>query len=241
ALNRGYLITTVLAAGLFGFAAWAMLQPAGADVDLGTPGTQLASPETWAFYWICGIVGMVIAFVYVWITQYYTEARYRPVKEIARAAETGPATNILSGFSRGVEATALAPIGVRAHLSAQTTTNGAGIMEMWGKARGARPRLDKLDAAGNTTKALTKGYAVGSAALAAFLLFTAYLHEGRILRAGAGITTNCTPIINLAIPEVFVGALIGVMIVFLFSSLAIRAVGPTAWEIINDVRAQFRA
>src|SRR5881628_2098938 len=105
ALNRGYLVTTVLAAVLFGFAAWAMLEPAGVDIDPLVPGVQLASPETWLFYWLCGIAGMVTAFLYVWITQYYTEARYRPVKEIARASETGPATNIISGFSVGLEAT----------------------------------------------------------------------------------------------------------------------------------------
>src|SRR6266705_5368197 len=105
ALNRGYLVTTLLAAVLFGFAACAMLEPAGADVDPSVPGVQLASPETWLFYWLCGIAGMVTAFLYVWITQYYTEARYRPVKEIARASETGPATNIISGFSVGLEAT----------------------------------------------------------------------------------------------------------------------------------------
>src|SRR3989449_1777735 len=105
ALNRGYLVTTLLAAVLFGFAAWAMLEPAGVDIDPLVPGVQLASPETWLFYWLCGIAGMVTAFLYVWITQYYTEARYRPVKEIARASETGPATNIISGFSVGLEAT----------------------------------------------------------------------------------------------------------------------------------------
>ena len=267
ALNRGYLITTVLAAGLFGFAAWAMLQPAGADVDLGTPGTQFASPETWAFYWICGIVGMVIAFVYVWITQYYTEARYRPVKEIAKASETGPATNIIAGVSVGLEATwlpvlvvcsgllvtywlgtitgipdgglygtAIATMGMlatAAYILAMDTfgpivDNGAGIIEMSGMSDEARRNMDKLDAAGNTTKALTKGYAVGSAALAAFLLFSAYLEEAQI------------DSVDMAKPEVFVGGFIGAALVFLFSAFAIRAVGRAAWSIIKDVRDQFK-
>src|SRR5881409_368525 len=216
ALNRGYLVTTLLAAVLFGFAAWAMLEPAGADVDPSVPGVQLASSETWLFYWLCGIAGMVTAFLYVWITQYYTEARYRPVKEIARASETGPATNIISGFSVGLEATwlpvivvvsallisywlgqstgisdgglygtAIATMGMlstAAYILAMDTfgpivDNGAGIIEMSGMPEEARRNMDKLDAAGNTTKALTKGYAVGSAALAAFLLFNAYLQE----------------------------------------------------------------
>src|SRR5207247_6326722 len=96
ALNRGYLVATVLAAILAGVAAWAMLQP---------PASSGADPLTWIRYWACGIAGMITAFLYVWITQYYTEAKYRPVKEIARSSETGPATNIIAGFSVGLEAT----------------------------------------------------------------------------------------------------------------------------------------
>src|SRR5881409_2534212 len=266
ALNRGYLVTTVLAAVLFGFAAWAMLEPAGVDIDPLVPGVQLASPETWLFYWLCGIAGMVTAFLYVWITQYYTEARYRPVKEIARASETGPATNIISGFSVGLEATwlpvivvvsallisywlgqstgipnggiygtAIATMGMlstAAYILAMDTfgpivDNGAGIIEMSGMSEDARRNMDKLDAAGNTTKALTKGYAVGSAALAAFLLFNAFLSEARVKS------------VDLAHPETFVGGFIGAALVFLFTAYAIRAVGRAAWAIIKDVRDQF--
>src|SRR5438552_2513694 len=211
ALNRGYLVATILAAALFGVAAWAMLEP--------TPGT--ADPLTWARYWVCGIVGMVTAFLYVWITQYYTEAKYRPVQDIAKASETGPATNIISGFAVGLEATwlpilvvagailvsyavgqstgigngglygtAIATMGMlstAAYILAMDTfgpivDNGAGIIEMSGMSEAARRNMDKLDAAGNTTKALTKGYAVGSAALAAFLLFNAFLEETGIAK-----------------------------------------------------------
>jgi len=257
ALNRGYLVATILAAALFGVAAWAMLEP--------TPGT--ADPLTWARYWVCGIVGMVTAFLYVWITQYYTEAKYRPVRDIAKASETGPATNIISGFAVGLEATwlpilvvagailvayavgqstgigngglygtAIATMGMlstAAYILAMDTfgpivDNGAGIIEMSGMPEDARRNMDKLDAAGNTTKALTKGYAVGSAALAAFLLFNAYLQE-------VG-----TPSVDLAHPETFVGGMIGAALVFLFSAYAIRAVGRAAWAIIKDVRDQFR-
>src|SRR5213080_2538937 len=269
ALNRGYLVTTLLAAVLFGFAAWAMLEPAGADVDPSVPGVQLASSETWLLYWLCGIAGMVTALLYGWITQYYTEARYRPVKEIARASETGPATNIISGFSVGLEATwlpvlvvvsallisywlgqstgiprgglygtAIATMGMlstAAYILAMDTfgpivDNGAGIIEMSGMSEGARRNMDKHDAAGNTTKALTKGYAVGSAALAAFLLFNAYLEETGIAKFG----------VNIAHPETFIGGFIGSALVFLFTAYAIRAVGRAAWAIIKDVRDQFR-
>ena len=258
ALNRGYLVATIVAALLFGFAAWAMLQP---------PAGSGADAWTWARYWLCGIAGMVTAFLYVWITQYYTEAKYRPVRDIAKASETGPATNIISGFAVGLEATwlpilvvagailvayalgqstgigngglygtAIATMGMlstAAYILAMDTfgpivDNGAGIIELSQMPEDARRNMDKLDAAGNTTKALTKGYAVGSAALAAFLLFNAYLEE---------VGTSS---VNLAHPETFIGGMIGAALVFLFSAYAIRAVGRAAWAIIKDVRDQFR-
>ncbi|HEX9341232.1 MAG TPA: sodium-translocating pyrophosphatase [Thermoplasmata archaeon] len=257
ALNRGYIVASVLAAILFGVAAWAMLNP---TLPTATGGL------TWAYYWLCGITGMLTAVIYVWVTQYYTEARYRPVREIASASETGPATNIISGFSVGLEATAIPAVvvsiailasywlgestGIRgggiygtaiatmgmlataAYILAMDTfgpivDNGAGIIEMSGMSESARRNMDKLDAAGNTTKALTKGYAVGSAALAAFLLFNAFLTEARVSA------------VDLAHPETFIGAFLGGALVFLFSAYAIRAVGRAAWAIIKDVRDQF--
>ncbi len=271
ALNRGYLVTTVLAAIFFGFAAWAMLQPNSVSSPL-----PAADANTWIYYWLCGIVGMITAFAYVFITQYYTEARFRGVKSIAEASETGPATNIIAGFSVGLEATALPAVVVGAALlvsywlgaitAVNTSTsllgvstggiygtaiatmgmlstaayilamdtfgpivdNGAGIAEMSGVAEDVRKNMDKLDAAGNTTKALTKGYAVGSAALAAFLLFNAFLTEAKV------------PSVDLALPETFVGAFMGAALIFLFSAFAIRSVGKAAWTIIKDVRAQFK-
>src|SRR2546425_849697 len=262
ALNRGYLVTTIIAASLFAIAAWAMLQP---------PAASGADAWTWLRFWLCGLAGMITAFLYVWITQYYTEARYRPVREIAKSSETGPATNIISGFSVGLEATwlpalvvsgallisywlgqstgitttipgsgglygtAIATMGMlstAAYILAMDTfgpivDNGAGIIEMSGMSEDARRNMDKLDAAGNTTKALTKGYAVGSAGLAAFLLFNAFLTEANLKS------------VDLAHPETFVGGFIGAALVFLFTAYAIRAVGRAAWAIIKDVRDQF--
>jgi K(+)-stimulated pyrophosphate-energized sodium pump len=262
ALNRGYGVTTVLAAIFFGVAAFIMLQPSN-------PGGSLpaASSWTWAYYFGCGLVGIITALLFIYITQYYTESRFRPVQEIVKAAETGPGTVVIAGFSVGLEATALPAIAIMgailssfflgqasgvengglygtaiatmgmlstcAYILAMDTfgpiaDNAAGIVEMAGVSENVRKQMDKLDAAGNTTKALTKGYAVGSAALAAFLLFSAYLEAVGIVK------------VDLSKPEVFVGGIAGAALVFLFSAFAIRAVGRSAWSIIKDVRAQFK-
>ena len=258
-LNIGYWVTTILAAAFFAFAAWAMLQP--------TAGAGVVSDLTWFYFFLCGTIGMVTSLVYVFITQYYTESKHRPVKAIAEASQTGPATNLIEGFSVGLEATAIPAVVVSiailasfflgdlsgipgggfygtaiatmgmlataAYILAMDTfgpivDNAAGIIEMSGGAPEARKKMDRLDAVGNTTKALTKGYAVGSAALAAFLLFNAYLAEAHL------------EMVDLSKPDVFVGGIIGVVIVFLFTALAIRAVGKAAFYIINDVREQFK-
>ncbi len=225
------------------------------------------------FFW-AGVVGILTSVVVVFVTQYYTEPRFRPVKEIARASRTGPATNIVAGTAVGFEttlatalvigaalllsywlgsqaglahggvfATAVATMGMLMTcsyiLSMDTfgpiTDNANGIIEMAGAGEKARHITDRLDAVGNTTKALTKGYAMVSAGLAAFLLFQAYLNRVGFLRGEE------FKVVDLARPEVFVGGFLAVMLVFLFSSLAIRAVGNTASQIIEEVRRQFRA
>lgn len=247
ALNRGFFIAAGLAMAAFYFV------------------TQQMLGNMW-FFW-CGVVGIITSLIFIYITQYYTEAKYRPVREIAEASQTGHATNIISGYAVGLESTgltvlvicgalltsywlgiqsgvpggglygtAVATMGMlatAAYILAMDTfgpivDNGAGIAEMAGESGRTREIMDKLDSAGNTTKALTKGYAIGSAALAAFLLFSAYLEEVHL------------EVVDLAKVEVFVGALIGATLVFVFSSLAIRAVSKAAYSIINEVRRQFR-
>jgi K(+)-stimulated pyrophosphate-energized sodium pump len=273
ALNRGYYVTTVVAMAGFAAAVYSML-----------------GARWWLFG--CGIVGMITSFLFVRITEYYTESRYRPVQSIARASLTGPATNIISGlavgmetpampvlvisaalllsyyfgiqglqdahianYAKGIYGTAIATMGMlssAAYILAMDTfgpitDNAGGIIEMSNQPETSRERTDLLDAAGNTTKALTKGYAIGSAALAAFLLFSAYLEEIRnVVATRVSVPGGYMPAgwrfnnVNLASVPVFVGALLGAGLVYLFSSLAIQAVGRTAQYVIEDVRAQFK-
>jgi len=278
ALNRGFYVTSALALAGFAAAVHGMLNGDGV-----------------APMWLlgCGVIGLVTAFLFVWITEYYTESRFRPVQSIAEASLTGPATNIISGlavgmetpaipvlvisaalllsyyfgvrglsgvagisdYAKGIYGTAIATMGMlscAAYILAMDTfgpitDNAGGIIEMSDQPDGIRDRTDKLDSAGNTTKALTKGYAIGSASLAAFLLFSAYLEEIKTIvidkvANGHGYMppgwsfTN----INLAQIPVFVGALLGAMLTYLFSSMAIKAVGRTAQMVVKDVRAQFK-
>jgi len=228
-------------------------------------------------WWLfgAGVIGIAASVVIVFITQYYTESRYKPVRSIAEASKTGPATNIIMGTAVGFETTlatalviglslllsfwmghmsgvhgafgtAVATMGMLMTcpyvLSMDTfgpiTDNANGINEMAGAGPEVRKVTDRLDAVGNTTKALTKGYAMVSAGLAAFLLFQAYLDRVSFIKFGESGMYN---IVDIARIEVFVGALLAVMIVFLFSSWAIKAVGKAASKIIEEVRRQFRA
>ncbi len=264
ALNRGYYIATVLAAIGFAGACYWLLR-------------LKDSPDSWLWFLGCGLVGIATATAFVYITQYYTEYKYRPVKSIAEASLTGPATNIIAGLAVGFECTALPVLVIGAATLASywmggraiqdgglfgtavatmgmlstaafilamdtfgpITDNAGGIIEMSDQPKEIRDRTDKLDAVGNTTKALTKGYAIGSAALAAFLLFSAYITEINIYGKGM------TPVyklesVNLAEPHIFIAGMLGAMLVFLFTSLAIRAVGKAAYDVINAVRKQFK-
>jgi K(+)-stimulated pyrophosphate-energized sodium pump len=244
--------------------------------------TRVMLGDAWYWFFFCGLVGIGTGIVFVYITQYYTSGSWRPVKEIAEASRTGPATNIVigtavgfettaatavsiglalvlsfwlgsradiagvPGFTTGVFGTAVATMGMlmsAAYILAMDTfgpitDNAGGITTMGGAEEKAREITDQLDAVGNTTKALTKGYAVASAGLAAFLLFSAYLDKVKE-RLGLPLTVELP--IDLSKVDVFVGALLGVMLVFLFTSFAIRAVGRAAGTIIEEVRQQFRA
>ena len=264
ALNRGYLATTILAMLGFAAAVYMLLKPVAGFTGEVRQGYLL----------LAGIIGILTAFAFVLITQYYTEYRFRPVRSIAEASITGPATNIISGLAVGFECTGLPVLTVSAALMGSywcgkmalggmpgsglygtaiatmgmlapcayilamdtfgpITDNAGGIIEMSKQPEAIRRKTDRLDAVGNTPKALTKGYAIGSAALAAFLLFRAYLDEvTKITGSVIGVDLTRVP--------VFVGGLLGATLVFVFSSMAIKAVGRAAQVVINEVRRQFR-
>jgi K(+)-stimulated pyrophosphate-energized sodium pump len=217
--------------------------------------------------WLCTLIGLgVTALIFV-ITDFYTSTRFRPVKTISQASVTGHATNIIQGLAQGLQATA-APallialgilganqlagvygigVAVMAQLSmtglivaldafGPITDNAGGIAEMANLPEDVRAVTDPLDAVGNTTKAVTKGYAIGSAALAAIVLFVSWRQE-LINEIGPGKVIKSFELQN---PEILIGLLIGGMMVYLFASLAIEAVGRAGGQVVEEVRRQFR-
>ena len=218
--------------------------------------------------WLCAVIGVAVTGFLFWITDYYTSTRFRPVKTIADASETGHATNIIQGLAQGFQSTAapalviaLAILGanelagiygigvaVMAQLSlcglivaldafGPITDNAGGIAEMADLPEDVRNVTDPLDAVGNTTKAVTKGYAIGSAALAALVLFAAFKSE---LGDEAPAGFDLDGLFNLSSPEVLVGLLVGGIMVYLFAALAIEAVGRAGGQVVEEVRKQFR-
>jgi K(+)-stimulated pyrophosphate-energized sodium pump len=225
------------------------------------------TPEWWKFY-LCALIGLGVTACLFVITDYFTSTRFAPVRSTARASQTGHATNIIQGLAQGYQSTAPPAIvlafgilgawklagggsqgiyGIGVAVMAQLsltglivaldafgpiTDNAGGIAEMADLPEEVRNVTDPLDAVGNTTKAVTKGYAIGSAALAALVLFNAFERELR----GAGKI----PDFSIGNPAVLIGLLIGGLMVYLFVSLAMEAVGRAGGAVVEEVRRQFR-
>jgi len=261
ALYVGLAVSAVLsAAAFYPITEWLMDEPL--RLGFSNASTDVTSVTD---LWLCGLIGVAVTAGLFVITDFYTSTRFRPVKTIARASQTGHATNIIQGLAQGFQSTAapvlviaLAILGanelagiygigvaVMAQLSltglivaldafGPITDNAGGIAEMADLPEDVRNVTDPLDAVGNTTKAVTKGYAIGSAALAALVLFNAFEIELAEEAGGEGIS------FSISDPAVLIGLLIGGIMVYLFAALAIEAVGRAGGQVVEEVRRQFR-
>jgi K(+)-stimulated pyrophosphate-energized sodium pump len=260
ALYQGLVVSGLLAALAFLPITYWMMH----KVTLSAGGH---TPEWWKFY-LCALIGIGVTACLFVITDYFTSTRFAPVRSTARASQTGHATNIIQGLAQGYQSTAPPAIvlafgilgawklagggsqgiyGIGVAVMAQLsltglivaldafgpiTDNAGGIAEMADLPEEVRNVTDPLDAVGNTTKAVTKGYAIGSAALAALVLFNAFERE----LSDHGKSAD----FSIGNPAVLIGLLIGGLMVYLFVSLAMEAVGRAGGAVVEEVRRQFR-
>ncbi|MEN8723930.1 MAG: sodium-translocating pyrophosphatase [Alphaproteobacteria bacterium] len=267
ALYKGFIAAAVLSA----IVLWPVMdQVVGMDASMTANGQTFSGMDLY----ICGIVGLVITGLIIWITEYYTGVEYRPVKSVAQASTTGHGTNVIQGLAVSMEATALPALvivagiiithglaglfgiaiavttmlalaGMVVALDAYgpVTDNAGGIAEMADLEESVRNKTDALDAVGNTTKAVTKGYAIGSAGLGALVLFAAYTEDLKFFAAQpdiypyfAGLAVD----FSLSNPFVVVGLLVGGLLPYLFGAMGMMAVGRAGGAVVEEVREQFR-
>jgi len=265
ALYKGFVVTAVT--------SLIILYPV-TDYVLGLENTYTISNKSFSgmSLYFCGVIGLVITGLLIWVTEYYTGTNYRPVKSVASSSTTGHGTNVIQGLAVSMEATAipaliivggilltnyiaglfgiaiavttmLALAGMVVALDAYgpVTDNAGGIAEMSNLPKNVRKTTDALDAVGNTTKAVTKGYAIGSAGLGALVLFAAYTEDIKHFSKVAG--SNLEGIVvtfDLSNPFVVVGLLVGGMLPYLFGSMGMQAVGRAGGAVVLEVRRQFK-
>src|SRR5579883_754522 len=264
ALYKGFIATALLSLVGVALVTWLLLG-FGQLPGVGYSGVNL---------YVCGVVGLAVTGLIIWITEYYTGTNFRPVQSIAKASVTGHGTNVIQGLAVSLEATALPALVIIAGILVThslaglfgiavavttmlalagmivaldafgpVTDNAGGIAEMASLPKEVRKSTDALDAVGNTTKAVTKGYAIGSAGLGALVLFAAYNEDLKFFVAGAGSHPYFQGVsldFSLNNPYVVVGLLFGGLLPYLFGALGMTAVGRAAGAIVEEVRRQFR-
>jgi len=265
ALYKGFIATAVL--------SLAILYPI-TDKIIGLDNIYSSTNAEFSGFelYLCGIVGLVITGLIIWVTEYYTGTKFRPVISVAKSSITGHGTNVIQGLAVSLEATSLPAIIIVAgilltnHLAGlfgiaiavttmlalagmvvaldaygPVTDNAGGIAEMANLPKSVRKTTDALDAVGNTTKAVTKGYAIGSAGLGALVLFAAYTEDIKFFSNITGSSLeNISVSFDLSNPFVVVGLLIGGMLPYLFSSMSMQAVGRAGGAVVIEVRRQFK-
>ena len=265
----GALYKGVVATGVLSLAGVALVTHL--LVGFGTVAGQSYSGTS---LFMCGVVGLFVTGLIIWITEYYTGTNFRPVQSIAKASVTGHGTNIIQGLAVSLEATALPAIVIIAGILISyklaglfgiavavttmlslagmvvaldafgpVTDNAGGIAEMAGLPKEVRKSTDALDAVGNTTKAVTKGYAIGSAGLGALVLFAAYNEDLKFFIVNAATNPYFQGVqldFSLNNPYVVAGLLFGGLLPYLFGALGMTAVGRAASAIVEEVRRQFR-
>ena len=261
ALYKGFAVSAILSAVLLYFITDHIIGLSTVfELFKNTP-KEIAFTGISLFY--CGIIGLVVTGLIIWVTEYYTGTNYRPVQSISKASTTGHGTNVIQGLAISLEATALPALiivagiittyslaglfgiaiavttmlalaGMVVALDAYgpVTDNAGGIAEMAELNESVRKTTDALDAVGNTTKAVTKGYAIGSAGLGALVLFAAYTED--VSHYGLEVS------FELSNPYVVVGLLLGGLLPFLFSAMSMTAVGRAAGSVVEEVRRQFK-
>lgn len=267
ALYKGFIASAVLSL----IALYPLI-----DQFIGMDTEMVVGAQTFTGFdlFLCGVAGLVVTGLIIWITEYYTGTGYRPVRSVAAASVTGHGTNVIQGLAVSLEATALPALVIVAGIIVTytlaglfgiaiavttmlalagmvvaldafgpVTDNAGGIAEMAELDEGVRKTTDALDAVGNTTKAVTKGYAIGSAGLGALVLFAAYTEDLKFFMSNpeqfpafAGVTLD----FSLANPYVVVGLFIGGLLPYLFASMGMMAVGRAGGAIVEEVRRQFR-
>ena len=265
ALYKGFIATAILSV--------IILYPV-TDKVIGLDTTYSSENSSFVGFdlYICGVVGLIITGLIIWITEYYTGTNFRPVRSVAKSSTTGHGTNVIQGLAVSLEATALPALVIVAGILVTNqiaglfgiaiavttmlalagmvvaldaygpvTDNAGGIAQMANLPKSVRKTTDALDAVGNTTKAVTKGYAIGSAGLGALVLFAAYTEDIKFFSGVSGSPLeNITVSFDLSNPFVVIGLLIGGMLPYLFSSMSMQAVGRAGGAVVIEVRRQFK-